>query len=95
MKTTIKVVENNLGGHSYYLKHLNKEYYLFSQDFHMCINNYFSKERFLSDVIKNKKIRQNKVISRTVDKFKPYIKYIEREYNVSIYGSYKRKIKTI
>ena len=84
MATIIKCRTNNIGKHNFYIEHLGKEYYLFSQDYHRGVNIYFAKGVNLNNVLNIKTAKRDHKVIKTMSKMKMYIKYIENEYDINI-----------
>lgn len=84
MNSIISCKMNKLGGHSFYIKHDGIEYYLFSQDYHKGVNNLFSKGVSINNAFNYKTAKRDYCIVKTMSKIRPYIQYIEKEYDVKI-----------
>ncbi len=88
---TINCRRNHQRGHNFYLEHDGKEYYLFSQDYHRGVNIYFSRGVSLEDALDPKKARRDHCVIKTMSKMRPYIRYIEKEFNLQVLDNTKRK----
>ena len=93
MKTTIKCTRNKFGKHDFYINHDGKQYFLFSQNYRKGVNNLFSQGVLLQNAFNKKNVNKDHSILKTMSKLKPYIRYIEKEYNVQILNNTKDKIE--
>ncbi len=91
MATIINCKKNALGGHNFYITHDGKKYYLFSQNYHRGVNIYFEKGVSLENVMNVKTAHRDHCVIKTMAKMKPYINYIEKEYNIKILDTTKQK----
>lgn len=84
MNSIIKCNENRRGQHNFYINYAGKDYYLFSQDYHDGVNKYFSKGVSIHNIFDTKRNIKDHCVMKTVSKMKPYIRYIEKEYDLMI-----------
>ena len=84
MKSIISCKKDNLGGHSFYINHQGKEYYLFSQNYHQSVNTLFSNGVSILKVFDFKIAKGNYNVKKTISKMRMYIRYIEKEYDLKI-----------
>ena len=84
MKTVIQCEKTRLGDHAFYIMHNRTKYLLFVQKYYQDVNNVFSNGIDLNKAINPKTAKGAAPVSKTIDKMKLYIKYIEKEYQVKI-----------
>ena len=72
------------GMHSFYLKDKKDEYYLFSQDYRKSVQQYYGNGVHLDRAIDYSKCHRDSALARTMTKLPAYIKYIEKEYSISV-----------
>ena len=84
MESIISCKKNKLGGHNFYIKHGGKEYFLFSQEYHKGVNNHFSRGVSLQNALNISTAKGDHCVIKTISKMKPYIRYIEKEYDIKI-----------
>ncbi len=84
MCSIIKCKKEKKGVHSFYINYNGKDYYLFTQDYHKGVNNYFSRGVSLDKALNCRTANGDFRVMKTMEKLKPYIKYIEKEYNIKI-----------
>ena len=75
----------------FFLKHDNKIYYLFSQNYRKSAHLHFKHGVALEDTMDFCKAHGDQAIIHTMDKIPVYIKYIEKEYQISVYNKTKQK----
>lgn len=107
MNIVIKCKIDKKGGNSFYVSCSGKEYYLFSQSYHKGVNSFFSGGKSIQNVFNNRSAKKDHYIIKTIEKMKPYIKYVEKENNIKILNSsiekdvinkrriYKRQLKNM
>lgn len=76
-----KITDN--GKHSLYLKANGKEYYLFSQKSYKSACEFYGKELTVDRAL-DFSASTGRAVSRTMEKLRAYIPYIEKEYGVSV-----------
>ena len=91
MDSIISCKVNKMGGHSFFIKHAGKEYYLFSQNYHRGVDSHFSKGISIQNALSVKSAKHDRYVMKTIIKMKPHIKYIEKEYDVKILKNTKEK----
>ena len=84
MESIISCKTNKLGDHNFYSKHAGKEYYLFSQEYHREENIHFLRDVSMQNALNISIAKGNHCVIKTMSKMKPYIRYIEKEYNIKI-----------
>lgn len=77
--------------HSFYMVDGSNEYYLFSQKYKKVVNQFYRNGVHLNKALKHGECKKCKVLHHTMNKLKSSIKYIEREYDISILNSTRRK----
>lgn len=99
MKNTVYCIETNRGTHNFFIELNNKDYFLFSQKYNEEIDKWFKNGISLPELLSIKKTRHNESLMHTISKFPSRFKYIEKEYQISIYDKkqktpYKRHTNT-
>ena len=84
MGSIISCKTNKQGGHNFYIKHEGNEYFLFSQQYHRGVNNHFSRGVSLRNALNISTAKRDHCVIKTMSKMKPYIRYIEKEYDIKI-----------
>lgn len=92
MKITIYCKPTDKGIHSFFVKVNDLEFFLFSQKYRVGVHKHFSKGVSLKEAFDFSNIHKDAAIEKTMDKLPMYIKYIEKEYNVSIFNQTKKKL---
>lgn len=87
MESIISCKTNKLGDHNFYIKHAGKEYFLFSQKYHRGVNIHFSRGVSIHNALNISTAKGDRCVIKTMSKMKPYIKYIEKEYDIKILKS--------
>ena len=90
MKTTIYCKPTAKGVHSFYLLMGSDEFYLFSQSYRKGVEEYYGRGVRIDDAIKHSRAHRDSAIIRTMDKIPMYVKYIEREFDISVLNSTKK-----
>lgn len=83
MKTMIYCTKKN-NQNNFYMNYEGEDYYLFTQAYHKSANEFYKNGVSLDKAWDYKKSRKNPVLIKTMDKLKPYIKYVEREFSISV-----------
>ena len=91
MKTKVYCIVSNRGVHSFYLQQDGKRYFLFNQDYHKSVQEYFGRGVVFDKAIKFDKIRKAGALSHTMEKLPSHIKYVEKEYQIAVYKKTKKK----
>lgn len=91
MKTIIYCRPTPQGIHNFYILIEGKEFFLFNQNYRKGVHNYFSKGILLDEAYDYSKTKRNNAIIKTINKFPIYIKYIEREYGITILNQTKKR----
>ncbi len=73
----------------------NKRYFLFKQGYRTALEKYFSKGVIIKDAINLTKAKCNEGLAHVMRKFPSYLKYVEKEYGVSILGNKKTPLPTV
>ena len=76
-----KITDN--GNQSLYLKISGKEFYLFSQKSYQSVCEFYGKELTVDRAL-DFSVSTGRAVSRTMEKLRAYIPYIEKEYGVSV-----------
>ena len=76
-----KITDN--GKQSLYLKMSGKEFYLFSQKSYKSVCEFYGKELTVDRAL-DFSASTGRAVSRTMEKLRAYIPYIEKEYGVSV-----------
>lgn len=69
---------------TFYLKVGVDKYYLFNQPYRKVIENYYSAGKIISDAIDASKAKYSEAVLRVMRKLPSHIKYIEKEYDISV-----------
>ena len=91
MKAQIYCTVSDKGVHSFYLLQDNKRYFLFRQNYRKSVHAYFKQGVSLEEAISFKRIHGDGALAHTMEKLPAYIKYIEKEYQISVYNKTKEK----
>ena len=91
MKTKIYCVVSDKGVHSFFLKQDKERYFLFNQNYRKSVHSYFSQGVSLEEAMNFNKIHRDGALTHTMDKLPAYIKYIEKEYQISVYNRTNKK----
>jgi len=94
MNTRIYCRTAQKGTHSFYVSVMNKEYFLFSQDFRQGVQAYYENGVRLDEATDYSKAHNDSAIKRTMTKLPLFIRYVEKEYGVIIYEKKAEKRKT-
>lgn len=78
----------------FYLDVDGERYFLFSQRYRSGIEKYFSKGVSLNDILANK-MRGDDCVKKVVSKLPTYIKYVEKEYDITILNQTMKKQRRI
>lgn len=79
------------GIHSFYLATNSNEYFLFNQNYRKGVQYYFGKGVTLNHAINFSKSNGDTAIIKTMSKLPIYIKYIEKEYEITILNQTKKR----
>ena len=91
MKTTIYCKSTSHGVHSFFLLSDAGEFFLFSQNYRKGVDSYFSKGVRLDEARDFSRSNRDCAIIKTMNKLPIYIKYIEKEYGITVLEQTKRK----
>lgn len=91
MNTRIYCRATQNGTHSFYVSVMNKEYFLFSQDFRQGVQAYYKNGVRLDEATNYSKAHNDSAIKRTMTKIPIFIEYIEKEYGIVIYEKKAQK----
>ena len=72
------------GCHAFYVQVDGTEFYLFSQAYRKGVHSYFQRSRLLDEAIHPGKAHNDNALIRTMNKLFTAIRYIEREYRITI-----------
>lgn len=84
MRTKIYCQTTSKGVQSFYLLHEGREHFLFSQDFRQSVKSYYEGGVTVSEALNNSRGGENHALRKTMEKFPSYIRYIEREYGITV-----------
>lgn len=76
---------------TFYLVSQDREYYLFTQKYRKGVKEYFHNKVLLRDALDVSKSRRDAALIRTKTKFPIYIRYIEKEYGITVLESTMKK----
>lgn len=91
MKTRIYCETTAKGEHSFYLWANGEEYYLFRQDYRKGVQLYFHNGIRLDEAFDFSKTRGDNAVIHTLCKIPGHIKYIEREYGITLLKQTKKR----
>ena len=95
MKTMIYCRPTAQGIHSFYIISEGEEFFLFSQNYRKGVHSYFSKGVRLDEAYDYSKTNRDSAVIKTMNKLPMYIKYIEREYGITILNQTKKRNQTL
>lgn len=95
MKTMIYCRATAQGIHSFYVVCEGREFFLFSQNYRKGVHSYFNKGVRLDEAYDYSKTNRDSAIIKTMNKLPLYIKYIEREYGITILNQTKIRNQTL
>lgn len=90
MQTVIYCVRAAGGKHEFYMMADRERYYLFTQDYRKGVQNYFGKGLMLNEAMDYSRSNRNRAVVHTMDKIPVYIRYVEKEYGVTVLKRTKR-----
>ena len=91
MKTTIYCKPTDKGVHSFYLIYGTEEFFLFSQSYRKGVERYYGRGVMIDEAIKYSRAHNDSAITRTMDKIPMYVKYVEREFDIMVLDSTKKR----
>ena len=91
MKTTIYCKPTAKGIHSFYLIMGTEEFFLFSQSYRKGVEEYYGRGVRIDEAIKHSRAHKDSAITRTMDKIPMYVKYVEREFDIRVLDSTKKR----
>ena len=94
MKTAIVFcvgATDHTNNHDFYIRVDGNDYFLFRQPYRKGVNQYFGNGVQLDRALRNNWNKLDRAILRTIDKLPTYIKYIEKEYGLTILERTKRR----
>ena len=86
MKTNVICMIDAKGKHSFYLNVAGARYYLFQQNFYRGVNEYYKNGVPLDRAMSFAHSHKDNAIIRTMQKLPMYIKYIEKEYSITVFN---------
>lgn len=95
MKTMIYCRPTAQGIHSFYIISEGEEFFLFSQNYRKGVHRYFSKGVRLDEAYDYSKTNRDSAVIKTMNKLPMYIKYIEREYGITILNQTQKRNQTL
>ena len=93
MKPLITCENPNKGTLSFYLSPEEGKYYLFSQNYRKGMADYFKNGLRLDMAYDFSKCHNDSAVIRVLSKLPSYIKYIEKEYTISVLRQTKKKMQ--
>ena len=91
MKSTVYCVVSDKGKHSFYLEQDNSRYYLFTQSYRKSVQHYYGKGVLLDEAVNFNRSKHDSAIINTMEKLPSYIKYVEKEFEISVLKKTKHK----
>ncbi len=76
---------------SFYLVFNNAEYYLFTQNYRKGVKDYFLNGATIDEALDTGKGRFDSALMKTMEKMPAYIRYIEKEYGITVLRQTKKK----
>ena len=86
MKTNVICKIDAQGKHSFYLNVAGERYYLFQQNFYRGVNEYYKNGVSLDLAMSFAHSHKDNAIIRTMQKLPVYIRYIEKEYSITVFN---------
>lgn len=83
MKTKI-ICKPSKGLHTFYLVTEQGRYFLFNQNYRRSVQEYYGQGVPLTLALDHSKCHRDYAVRETMDKLPMYIKYIEKEYGISV-----------
>ena len=80
------------GIQAFYVNANGKEYFLFEQDYRVSNKEFFRHGYYITDKVDYSKVTST-AVRKTLKKLPSYVKYVEKEYGISIYEKTKLKEK--
>ena len=91
METVIYSKVTDGGMHSIYARVDGKPYYLFSQNYRRGVRDYFGGGVYIDRTIDFSRAHGDAAVIRTMSKIPVYVKYIEKEYGITVLNQTKKK----
>ena len=91
MKTKIISRATDQNVMSFYITSKDKQYYLFSQTFYRSVQEYYGRGILLTQALDTSSAHRNRALLHTMCKLPAYIKYIEKEHDLTILDQTIRK----
>jgi hypothetical protein len=91
MKATIFCRTTDKGVHTFYARVNGRNYYLFRQDYRRGVNEYFHAGVMVNKALNFGRSKNDTAIQKTMTKLPTYIKYVEKEYGISILDKTQKK----
>lgn len=90
-KAQVYCLAMNHGGLDFYLQQDGESYYLFNQRYRSDLHNWFKNGVSLTQALKSVKRGIPTTVAKVSEKLPMYIKYIEKEYDISVLDQSRRK----
>ena len=91
MKTKIYCRTTDAGVQSFYLNHCGEVHFLFSQDYRRSVRDYYGRGVTVDRALNNPRARENAALRKTMEKLPAYIRYVEKEYGITVLDQTRRK----
>ena len=91
MNCTISCTVGSYGKHCFFLNIGAHSYFLFSQNYRRGVNNYFRTGVRLDEALDVCRSKGDCAIIRTMEKLPSYIRYVEREYGITVLRATARR----
>ena len=85
MATKIYCRATAKGVHSFYMEQDGKTHFLFSQNYRRGVNSYYYAGVRLDRALDHSRAKGDSALLRTMEKLPAHIRYIEREYDVTVF----------
>ena len=93
MKPIVKCENPEYGTLSFYLVADSRRYFLFSQAYRKNVAHFFRNGMRLADIQNFSKSKNDTAVAKIMSKLPSYIKYIEKEYDISVLRETQKKKK--
>lgn len=91
MMTEIYCKQMVRGTHSFYLSTDEGDFFLFQQSFRRSVRDYFEGGVRLDKALDHSRANRDVNVIRTISKLPMYIRYVEKEYGITVLEQTKRK----
>lgn len=76
---------------SFYLRHEGVEYFLFTQSFRRSVKDYYRRGVAVDQALSHPRAGDNHALRKVMEKLPAYIRYIEKEYGVTVLDQTRRR----